>query len=244
MDILSLPADYIWYALLGSILPTLFWLWFWTRRDRFCPEPKMHLFGAFIFGALAALFTLPTQSLIATLFGAGSVIALLLFVSAEEVFKYTCCWYDTMNNNPYFNERIDPIIYMATTALGFSALENILYFVRYLNDFPLDAAVLQGGQRILGATVLHMVTSTIVGIFISFVFFKSGIARLVAVLFGLILAIAVHVGFNHLVTHTNPDMVLVAFAGTWLLFMFVLIAIEALRSPVCPPDIDWSNYEA
>lgn len=241
MDVI--PTEYVYYALGGSVVPTLFWLWFWSRRDRFCPEPKMHLFGAFVFGALAALFTLPTQSLIATLFGIGSTIALVLFVSTEEIFKYICCWYNTMRNNPYYNERIDPIIYLATSALGFSVLENTLYFVRYLNDFPLDAAVLQGGQRIIGATVLHMVTATIVGVCISAVFFKSQIARAVAAVVGLVLAIVVHIGFNHLVSHTNPDYVLVAFAGTWFLFMLVLIVIEMLRSPTCPPDIDWINYE-
>lgn len=240
---LDIPQDLLMYAVVGSLLPAMFWLWFWSRRDRFCPEPKMHLFSAFIFGALAALFTLPAQSFIASIFGLTSVIAMVLFVSVEEYIKYCCCWYIAMHKNPYYNERIDPIIYMATTALGFSFLENILYFLRYLNDFNLDLATIEGGKRIVGATILHMVTSAIVGMFLSFVFFKSRLTRTLALIAGLIVAIVVHVGFNHLVTHTDQDFVLLAFGATWLLFVLILIIVELLRSPTCPPEIDWNNYD-
>ena len=239
----DIPQEFIIYAIVGSLLPTIFWLWFWSRRDRFCPEPKMHLFAAFVFGALAALFTLPAQSLVASVFGAATVTAMVLFVSVEEYIKYVCCWYSTINKNPYYNERIDPIIYLATTALGFSMLENVLYFLRYLNDFNLDIAAIEGGKRIIGATVLHMVTSSIIGLFIALVFYRTRRVRMLATGVGVIVAIAVHVGFNHLVTHTDQNMTLIAFAAAWFLFVLVLVSIELLRSPTCPPEIDWNNYD-
>lgn len=239
----EIPQEFIVYAVIGSMIPTFFWLWFWSRRDRFCPEPKTHLLGAFIFGALAALFTLPTQSFVASIFGATSVTAMVLFVSVEEYIKYVCCWYIAMRNNPYYNERIDPIIYLATTALGFAALENILYFLNYLNNFNLDIATIEGGKRIVGATVLHMVTSSIIGIFIAWAFFGGKIRKSIALTFGLLAAIVIHVGFNHMVTFAEggENMVLIAFAASWFLFMVVLIVIELIRSPVCPPAIDWAE---
>jgi RsiW-degrading membrane proteinase PrsW (M82 family) len=203
----------------------------------------MHLFSAFIFGALAALFTLPTQSLVATVFGVSSVLAMTLFVSVEEYAKYLGTWFSSIQGNPYYNERIDPIIYLATTALGFSALENLLYFFQYLNSFSLDIATLEGGKRIIGATILHMVTAGILGLCMSIVFFKSRRYKLVGIVVGLVAAIGIHLGFNYLVTHTNPDIVLLAFAATWFLFMFVIIALELMRAPHCPPEIDWNNYE-
>ena len=239
----DIPQEFIIYAIVGSLIPTFFWLWFWSRRDRFCPEPKIHLLGAFVFGALAALFTLPSQSFVASIFGSTSTIAMVLFVSVEEYIKYACCWYIAMRNNPYYNERIDPIVYLATTALGFAALENILYFLQYLNNFELSIAAMEGGKRIVGATVLHMVTSTIIGIFISLAFFSKKIKRTISLVFGILLAIIVHVGFNHLVTFTEVDMVLVAFGASWVLFMIVIIMMELLRAPVCPPDIDWSKHD-
>jgi len=238
----QVPQEFVLYALAGSLIPTFFWLWFWSRRDRFCPEPKIHLLGAFIFGALAALFTLPTQSLVASIFGATTTIAMVLFVCVEEYIKYACCWYIAMNNNPYYNERIDPIIYLATTALGFAALENVLYFLQYLNNFELDIATIEGGKRIIGATVLHMVTSATIGIFIAWAFFGNKAKKTLALGIGLLLAIVIHVGFNHLVTFTDQNMVLIAFSASWFLLMLILIIIELLRSPVCPPDIDWSQH--
>ena len=239
----DIPQEFIIYAVLGSLIPTFFWLWFWSRRDRFCPEPKVHLMGAFVFGALAALFTLPSQSFVAAVFGSTSVIAMVLFVTVEEYIKYACCWYIAMRSNPYFNERIDPIVYLATTALGFAALENILYFLQYLNNFELSIATIEGGKRIIGATVLHMVTSSVVGIFISLAFFSSKIKKSIFLCIGLVLAILIHVGFNHLVTFTEENLILIAFGASWILFMVIIIVLELLRAPVCPPEIDWSEHD-
>lgn len=42
-------------ALLGGIVPALFWLWFWLREDRLNPEPKSALLSAFL-GGVAAVF--------------------------------------------------------------------------------------------------------------------------------------------------------------------------------------------
>ena len=240
----DLPQEFIIYAVVGSLLPTIFWLWFWSRRDRFCPEPGIHIFGAFVFGALAALFTLPAQFFISAMFGSAMTFAMVLFVSAEEYIKYICCWYNSMHNNPYYNERIDPVTYLATTALGFSFLENVLYFLNYLNDFSLDIAVEEGGKRIIGATILHMVASATIGVFIAAVFFStSKVIKALALITGLAMAILIHLGFNYLVSHTNQDYVLLAFGATWLLFIIILIAVEMLRSPTCPPQINWNTYD-
>jgi RsiW-degrading membrane proteinase PrsW (M82 family) len=46
------------FALLGGIVPALFWLWFWIREDRLRPEPKSALFSAFIGGIIAVLLAL------------------------------------------------------------------------------------------------------------------------------------------------------------------------------------------
>lgn len=46
------------FALLGGIVPALFWLWFWIREDKLKPEPKLSIFSAFIGGVLAVMFSL------------------------------------------------------------------------------------------------------------------------------------------------------------------------------------------
>ena len=45
-------------ALLGGIVPALFWLWFWLREDRLRPEPRSALLSAFIGGIIAVLMAL------------------------------------------------------------------------------------------------------------------------------------------------------------------------------------------
>jgi RsiW-degrading membrane proteinase PrsW (M82 family) len=46
------------FALLGGIVPALFWLWFWIREDRLKPEPKSALLSAFFGGIIAVLLAL------------------------------------------------------------------------------------------------------------------------------------------------------------------------------------------
>ena len=46
------------FALLGGILPALFWLWFWIREDKLNPEPKSALLSAFVGGIVAVLLSL------------------------------------------------------------------------------------------------------------------------------------------------------------------------------------------
>jgi len=45
-------------ALIGGIVPALFWLWFWVREDKLKPEPKSALLSAFIGGIIAVLLAL------------------------------------------------------------------------------------------------------------------------------------------------------------------------------------------
>ncbi|MEI6191149.1 MAG: PrsW family glutamic-type intramembrane protease [bacterium] len=45
-------------ALIGGIVPALFWLWFWLREDRLRPEPKSALISAFVGGIIAVLLAL------------------------------------------------------------------------------------------------------------------------------------------------------------------------------------------
>ncbi len=46
------------FALLGGVVPALFWLLFWTREDRLRPEPRSALISAFIGGIIAVLISL------------------------------------------------------------------------------------------------------------------------------------------------------------------------------------------
>jgi len=47
-----LSAETVIYVLLGGIVPTLLWLWFWRREDRLHPEPRRLILLAFVLYAL------------------------------------------------------------------------------------------------------------------------------------------------------------------------------------------------
>lgn len=51
-------TNVLFFALLGGIVPALFWLWFWIREDRLRPEPKLALLSSFAGGILAVLISL------------------------------------------------------------------------------------------------------------------------------------------------------------------------------------------
>ncbi len=55
-------------ALIGGILPALFWLWFWIREDRLKPEPKSLLLVCFLGGILAVFLALFIELMIYYLF--------------------------------------------------------------------------------------------------------------------------------------------------------------------------------
>ena len=230
----SLPLEFVVYALVGGAIPAMIWLLFWVFEDRYCPEPKRIILGAFVFGALAALITIPFQAGIAGVWGASSLGSMLLFVAVEEYVKYTCCWYAALRD-PHNNERIDPVIFLACGALGFAALENTLYLLNYMSSYSLDIAALEGGKRIIGATVLHTVTSAIVGLSLAIAFRWKKVYKHVMAGIGLSIAILVHLLFNVMVSRSeHPDALLLAFSGCWVLLFVVILCIEFQRGRVCP----------
>ena len=116
----GLPFEFILYAALGGIVPTLVWLYFWHRRDRFCPEPTRITIMCFLFGAIAALFAIPFQTSASALIGSAGLLLITVFAFGEELAKYLGVKLVAFRDRAY-NERIDPIIYLVTAALGFAA---------------------------------------------------------------------------------------------------------------------------
>lgn len=169
-----------------GILPSLFWLIFFLFEDRRHPEPKQMIAGVFVMGAISAIAAAIIQILIKnTLFemcaiSATSLVAFILFAFIEEMVKFLAA-YVVIFKNKNFNEPIDAMIYMMTAALGFAALENIV-FLNELHTIAFEVASL----RFIGATLLHALASGFVGYY-----WLRGKAA-----FGIFFATAFHVIFN------------------------------------------------
>ena len=116
-------------ALLGGILPALFWLWFWMQEDRAHPEPKRIIFEAFLWGMMAVIFAIYLEKFIFWAVGELSLFLFFVWAVAEETLKY-CAAFIAGIRTKYFDEPIDVVMYMISSALGFSALENVFFILQ------------------------------------------------------------------------------------------------------------------
>jgi RsiW-degrading membrane proteinase PrsW (M82 family) len=117
-----------------SLLPCILWLWYFSSRSLY-KRPSIHVLGVtFFLGALAtvpALFlNLVGQEFFLKQFGSNqfSHILVLLFIvgPVEELVKLLAV-YLYAYRKPQFDEPLDGVIFSATAALGFAAVENVVY---------------------------------------------------------------------------------------------------------------------
>ncbi len=221
------------YAFAGGILPALFWLWFWLREDRKYPEPKRMIALTFFLGAVAVVMVIPVQEAVqyitgfftASVFVKG-VILTVAWAFTEEFAKLFFAL--PALKSKFTDEPIDAVIYLLTAALGFAALENILYiYGTFLESGNISEPLLLGNHRFIGASLLHVVSSATVGFFIAFSFYKSKKFKTFSFLLGLVIATAIHSLYNHLLGTDN--MGAWALIGIWVAVISLFIIFEKMK---------------
>ncbi|WP_408955621.1 PrsW family glutamic-type intramembrane protease [Natroniella sp. ANB-PHB2] len=122
------------YLIIISIIPGLLWVYFFYRKDKYEPEPVYLVLRLFLYGALlvipVGLIEAPFANLIAQPPDLLTLLGVSIFVIGlvEEVGKFAVVWYAVYHSDE-FNEVMDGIIYSISVALGFAAVENLLYAV-------------------------------------------------------------------------------------------------------------------
>ena len=217
------------YALLGGILPALIWLAFWLHEDSKHPEPRGLILETFLLGMGAVVLVLPFQKTVETMLGGMTLAAIFLWVVLEEVFKFAAAYTGGLRSKED-NEPIDPIIYMVTAALGFVALENALFIFGPLIGENIVGSVITGNLRFIGAALLHVVSSGIIGVSLSFSFYKPKYKRINSVILALILAIIFHAGFNLAILRWNNTGAMIAFSIVWIGVVLLLLAFEKAKT--------------
>ena len=156
--------------ILMAFLPSLIWLFYYLRKDDH-PEPTIVIMGLFLAGFLLPFFVGDLERAVQG-WVASYAIAPLSFgflVSAafiEECAKYLVALIVYYRNRE-FDEPVDAMIYLIVVALGFAASENIIITLNTANVDPSQSLVALVSLRFLGATLLHTLTSGIVGYFIA-----------------------------------------------------------------------------
>lgn len=214
-------------ALVSGVIPSLIWLWFWLKEDQKKDEPRGLLALCFFTGMVAISFVLPIQQFIKNNIEGGN-IQIILWAAVEEIFKYLAVLiivYKTI----HVDEPVDWPIYLMTTALGFAALENALFLLKPISLDQTTVGLITGHLRFLGATLLHTVSSGIVGIAMGLSYFMGDAKKKLYIFLGLIIAITLHSVFNFFIMNNNGSDFMKVFGFLWVTTIIIMLLFEKLR---------------
>ncbi|RJQ13739.1 PrsW family intramembrane metalloprotease [Candidatus Parcubacteria bacterium] len=239
------------YIIVG-FLPSIVWLFFYLREDAH-PEPNRLVVLVFFLGMLTApiavgaeylfvkalnLLNISTAVQVSDLIRVPTLIVLLGISAIEELLKYSVVKLRILHDKE-FDEPVDAMIYMVIAALGFAAVENILFIAG-----PFQQSLAQGFTvilaRFLGATFLHALASAMIGFYIALAILHKVKHHHGHLVQGLMLAVAFHTLYNWLILQNQPLLV-----GMLLLLVAFLIgkAFQNLRRKVFKPTNYYSNFQ-
>ncbi len=206
-----------------GLIPGFAWLIFYLKEDPH-PEPKSLIWEIFFAGATSTFIVLGVQVLFnnwVTMQGVAQYgfISLLGLAAIEEIFKFGAALLIVDSHRKDFDEPVDAMIYMVVAALGFATVENIAA------AYNSPSIVFETTSlRFIGATLLHTLSSGLVGYFWA----KSIILRNKTILIaGAGGAILLHTIFNYLIIKFEPVVIPTIFLIIFALF--VLYDFEKLK---------------
>ena len=226
-----------------GLIPSLAWMFFFYKRD--ChPEPKYLITKTFLMGIIispAAVLFQMGFSHIGSLgpidyFVANGSLFFLWAAFVEEFIKYYAVRIIAITD-PAFDEPVDAMIYMMMAGLGFAAIENILVLFRTIPN-GIQTTLTIWTLRSLGATLLHALSSGLVGYFLALSwFFQDHRKKLLIV--GLLVATLFHFTFNLFLAAADNQLrgLLLSVGLLCLMAFFVFLLFDKIkrRSPSVIP---------
>ncbi|MEN9649657.1 MAG: hypothetical protein RL094_624 [Candidatus Parcubacteria bacterium] len=220
------------YALLGGILPALIWLWFWMHEGHEHKEPRHVISFTFLFGMLAVLAVFPFQRSILFFFPTltpQDTPVIFLWALFEEIIKFLAAYIYAFHISEVYDEPIDAFVYMMTAALGFSALENTLFLLTPLLQGDTISTIMTGNLRFMGASLLHVVCSGVLSLFIAYTYYKSRFKKVMYTVVGLITAGVLHTLFNFFIMNSERESLFIIFSFVWLTTILLIIILERIK---------------
>ena len=149
-----------------ALIPVIILIVLLTLTDRHNREPARLLAKVFFFGILISIPVLIIQGLLNSISAATGIYGVIFqsFIIAgltEEYMKRQVVL-KVAYNNPAFDEKLDGIIYCAFAALGFAAIENVLYLISY---YPTDPSI--AFYRAVFSVPAHMLFGVTMGYYLS-----------------------------------------------------------------------------
>jgi RsiW-degrading membrane proteinase PrsW (M82 family) len=226
------------YIIFG-ILPSLVWLSYYLTEDLH-PEPKRMILKVFLFGVLITipvffvqigLKNLLDQTNISPL--AYNLIYWFLIISlSEEIFKYLVIRIKVVNS-PNLDEPLDLMLYMVVAALGFAALENVLYLFVPEGQMSFNQlmtrTLIVDFIRFIGATFLHTLCSAVIGYYLAVSICQAKKKKIILA-FGIFLAVGLHGLYDFsIMTLDSPIKFIIPTAIILTLALLVFIGFEKLK---------------
>ena len=215
-------------ALLGGLIPSLIWLWFWLKEDTH-PESAKMITLSFLGGMLAVLFVLPLQKLVYTHWSDHQALSFSLWASMEEIAKFVLVYFIALRNKAMADEPVDDIIYLIIAALGFVTLENTLFLIEPIHIGNFSDSIVHGNLRFIGASLLHIMSSATIGICMGLSFYKSKRERVIWTLSGIVLAIVLHTAFNLFIINSEIENIFFIFGVVWFGVVLLLLLFERVK---------------
>lgn len=230
------------YGIVAGIVPPLLWLWFWLKENNLHPEPRATLAKCFFLGMAGVFVALLFQWLSAPLFApADNFHRYIVWAAIEEIVKFGVVFFVAFGvfgaAKSKIDEPIDAMIYMITAALGFAALENTLFMFGAVSDSNLTSVLVVGDMRFIGAILVHVVSSALVGFMIAVSLYSVRKLKVIAIAVGLALATALHAAFNlSIINGTSADTFKV-FAWVWGAAVILILIFEEIKGFEMKHDI-------
>lgn len=179
-----------------AVIPALFLVRYFYKKDNLKPEPKGLIRKIFLLGILSTIPAIILELLVTNfkdLFTSNPIIVIAFeaFIVAglcEEWIKYKVVYHFAYKRSE-FDEIMDGIVYTVVASLGFACMENVLYVI----NGGINVALM----RAFTAVPMHAFTSGIMGYYIGQAKFDEANKKKYFRK-GLIIAILIHGFYNFL----------------------------------------------
>jgi RsiW-degrading membrane proteinase PrsW (M82 family) len=227
MELLQNPKALL-FAILSGAIPAIFWLWFWLKEEEDSNEhePIGLIIVSFILGGLLVFIAILLEKYSLN-FITNNSVQIIVWASIEEILKFLGVMV-IISGNSNVNRPIDYPMYFIAVALGFAALENILYL---LNPFIVNetlVGIFTGNLRFLGSTLLHAISSAMIGSALGLAIYLKKY-KAIYVFIGIILAITLHSIFNFFIMKGSGENFLSVFGFLWIVTIINILVFEKLK---------------
>ncbi len=171
-----------------AFAPGVFFIWFFYKRDRLKPEPKILVLKMFFYGILIAIPAAFVEQFVSFTRYISIIISAPVI---EELFKFLVVRF-TVYRDREFDEPVDGIIYAAAVALGFASIENLGYLIdAYRSGNLVQVTILRAFLAVPG----HALFSSMWGYALGISKFTPGKPTRI-IYRGLLLAMLLHAIYN------------------------------------------------